>query len=54
MGTRQERPALTPMQQQILDAYGLKPWHAGLAPAPRWVRYRAPFKRLWLRITGQL
>ena len=26
------------LQQQILDAYGLKAWHIGLVPVPRRIR----------------
>ena len=37
----------------ILAAFDVKPWAVGLAPVPRWIRIRAPFMRLWLRITGR-
>lgn len=32
------------MRDQILAAYGLKPWHIGLAPVPRHIR-------IWDKIT---
>lgn len=33
------------LQSEILKAYGLKPWHAGLEPAPLEVRLRAAVNR---------
>jgi len=41
------------LQQEIMRAFDVKPWHIGLAPVPRWVRIRAPFMRAWLKVTRQ-
>ena len=41
------------LRDDILMAFDVKRWHVGLAPVPRWIRIRAPFMRLWLRITGR-
>lgn len=37
----------------ILYAFDLEPWQVGLAPPPRRIRWRAPFVRAWLKLTGR-
>lgn len=38
------------LRRDTLRAFGLKPWHLGLAPVPLRVRLTRPARRLWWRI----
>lgn len=39
------------LRQRTLDAFGLKPWQLGLAPAPRLVRWTRPLRRAWYALS---